>query len=141
METQTAPSAAPRQLPALTADNEFFWRSGRDGVLRILRCDACRYWIHPPGPVCPQCLGRGVSPEPVIGAGTVAAYTVNYQQWQPGLEVPFVVALVELPEQAGLRLTTNIVECDPHSVVIGMPVDVTFVEAEDVWLPLFRPVQ
>jgi hypothetical protein len=46
---------------------------------------------------------------------------------------------VELPEQAGLRLTTNIVGCAPNDVEIGMPVEVTFETFEDIALPLFRP--
>ncbi len=35
----------------------------------------------------------------------------TYQPWMPGPEPPYVVAIVELPEQEGLRLTTNIVNC------------------------------
>ena len=40
-----------------------------------------------------------------------------------------------------LRLTTNIVGCDPDEVTIGMPVEVVFEDAgeDDVFLPLFRP--
>ena len=49
------------------------------------------------------------------------------------------VAIVELPEQDGLRLTTNIVGCEPDDVRIGMPVQVTFEEYDGVWLPFFEP--
>jgi uncharacterized OB-fold protein len=34
---------------------------------------------------------------------------------------------------------TNIVGCAPDEVYVGMPVEVTFDEHDDVWLPLFRP--
>ncbi|KCZ93225.1 hypothetical protein HJO_05200 [Hyphomonas johnsonii MHS-2] len=44
-----------------------------------------------------------------------------------------------LEEQDGLNLTTNIVNCDPADVRIGMPVTVVFEQVEDVWLPLFEP--
>ena len=73
------------------------------------------------------------------GRGTVATFTVNHQPWEPGLTVPYVVAIVELVEQAGLRLTTNIVNCPPEQVRIGMPVRLTFVRDEDVYLPMFAP--
>jgi uncharacterized OB-fold protein len=33
------------------------------------------------------------------------------------------------------------VDCAPDDVYIGMAVDVTFEQAEDIWLPLFRPAQ
>jgi uncharacterized OB-fold protein len=54
-------------------------------------------------------------------------------------EDPYVLALVELEE--GIKMFTNIVQCDPKAVNIGMPVEVTFVEAtEQVSVPYFRPV-
>jgi len=46
---------------------------------------------------------------------------------------------VTIAEQDDVRLTTNIVNCEPDDVTIGMPVRVTFEEREDVWLPLFEP--
>ncbi len=128
-----------RPLPQVTPANEHFWTSGRRGALELLRCTACGYWIHPPGPVCPRCLGAP-RPQPVSGRGVVHTFTINHQQWQPGLPVPFVVAIVELAEQSGLRLTTNIVGCPPKQVRIGLPVQVLFEQVEDVFLPLFKPV-
>jgi uncharacterized OB-fold protein len=65
---------------------------------------------------------------------------VNHQPWYPGLDPPSVIAIVELPEQEGLRLTTNVVGCPPGEVHIGMQVRVTFERYEDVWLPFFAPV-
>jgi hypothetical protein len=70
----------------------------------------------------------------------VHTYTVNHQPWYPGLDPPYVVAIVALPEQDGLRLTTNIVGCEPADVHIGMAVRVTFDHVDDVWLPMFAPV-
>jgi uncharacterized OB-fold protein len=53
------------------------------------------------------------------------------------LEPPYVLAEVELVEQAGLRLLTAIVECD--DVTIGLPVNVRFEQAGDAWVPVFAP--
>ena len=50
------------------------------------------------------------------------------------------LALVELEEQADLRLVTNIVNCDPAEVGIGMPVQVDFEEQADVFVPVFKPI-
>ena len=127
-----------RVLPALDEENEFFWTSGKDGELRFLRCAACSYYVHPPAPICPQCLGREVVPEPVSGAATVFSFTVNHHSWDGSTE-PYVIALVELPEQEGLRLTTNIVGCEPDDVTIGMPVRVVFEDHDPIWFPLFEP--
>ena len=126
-------------LPAVVPENEHFWTGGAQGELRFLRCKACGWWLHPPGPVCPACLGRELAVEAVSGRAVVHAFTINHHAWIPGFDPPYVIAIVELPEQEGLRLTTNIVGCAPDDVRTGMPVEVTFEEHDDVWIPLFRP--
>jgi len=127
-------------LPALEPESERFWRACREGRLEITRCTACAWYVHPPRPVCPRCGGREVAWEPVSGRATVVSYTVNHQRWMPGMDVPYTIGLVELIEQADLRLTTNIVGCAPDAVTIGMPVRVTFQPASDeIALPLFVP--
>ena len=129
-----------RLLPAVGPDNEHFWRGGAEGELRFLRCAACRYYVHPPAPICPECLGRELRPEAVSGRARVHTYTVNHHPWVPGFPPPYVVAIVDVEEQAGLRLTTNVVGCAPEEVAIGMPVRVVFEEREDgIFLPLFEP--
>ena len=132
--------SAPPPLPHLDDENRFFWTAGAEGELRFLRCLDCRHYLHPPRPRCPRCRGENLAPESVSGRATLASFTVNHQPWVPGMEVPFVVAIVELPEQVGLRLTTNLVECAPEAVRIGMALEVVFAHYEDVWLPYFRPV-
>lgn len=101
-------------------------------------CGACARFFHPPAPLCPHCLCAEVGPRPVSGRGTVYTYTVNHQAWRPDLKEPYVVAIVELEDQQGLRFVTNIVGTPPAEVHIGMPVRVRFEQVEDVWLPLFE---
>ena len=57
----------------------------------------------------------------------------------PGFEPPYVIANVALDEDPSVRLTTNIVGCDPDDVHVGQEVAVRFEQHEDVWLPLFEP--
>ena len=129
-----------RVLPRIDDTNEYFWTAGRDGQLKFLRCQDDGTYIHPPAPVCPVCLSRDVLAEPVSGRATVATFTINHQPWYPGLDPPYVVAIVEIEEDPKVRLMTNIVGCPPDDVVIGMPVRVAFEQyADDVWLPFFEP--
>jgi uncharacterized OB-fold protein len=128
----------PWPIPQITDDNGAFWTGGRDGELLITRCSSCGFWIHPPSPRCPKCLSAEVEPSPVSGRGTVYSYTINRQAWVPGLEVPFVIAIVQLEEQLGLRLMTNIVDCTPEEVAIDMPVEVAFVERGEAFVPVFH---
>jgi uncharacterized OB-fold protein len=130
----------PWPIPQITDENGAFWTGGRDGELLIIRCTSCGYWIHPPTPRCPHCLSDAVEPQAVSGRGTVYSYTINRQAWVPGLEVPFVIAMVELDEQPGLRLMTNIVDCPTEEVEIDMPVEVAFVERGEAFIPVFHRV-
>jgi uncharacterized OB-fold protein len=129
----------PPPLPALTEENHAYWTGGARGLLLINRCTACRYWVHPPGPVCPQCHSTDVEPAPVSGLGTIYSYTVNHQRWHPELEVPYAIVVVDLDEQPGLRLTTNLRGCPVDEVRIGMRVRVCFEAYGEIHLPQFRP--
>lgn len=127
-----------RKLPKLTPETEFFWASGADGHLRIQRCGDCGRYQHPPFPRCPVCGSEDVAPAVVSGRGRVATYTINFEPWYPGLDVPFLFAAIELEEQAQLYVFSN-VDIPVAEARIGIPVGVYFEHSEDVWLPLFRP--
>jgi uncharacterized OB-fold protein len=90
--------------------------------------------------VCNTCLSSHLLWQPAAGTGTVYSFTVNHRAPHPGFadRLPFVTAIVELAE--GVRMMSNIVQCDPEHVTIGMPVTVVFepVTAE-ITLPMFRP--
>jgi uncharacterized OB-fold protein len=138
MSTYERPPSRP--LPEITADNADFWTGGGDGTLKVRRCGDCGYYIHPPWPRCPRCLSTNVAAAAVSGRGKVDSFTVNYHPWLPGFPPPYIMALVGLDEQAGLRIATNIINVDPADVSIGMAVMVTFERWGDVYLPLFQPV-
>ncbi|HUE35325.1 MAG TPA: OB-fold domain-containing protein [Mycobacterium sp.] len=105
--------------------------------LLIEHCDNCARWVHPATGECRQCGGPLVA-RPVSGRGTVFTYTVNYHPYNPETPVPYVIAIVELAEQSGLRVAANIVDCEPDSVTCGMPVDIR-PEQGAGGAPLFAP--
>jgi uncharacterized OB-fold protein len=130
----------PRPVPHLNSENRAFWTGGAQGELRLMYCEDCGGYIHPPRPVCRHCLSDKVTPKAVAGTGVIETFTVNYQAWYPGLEVPFVVARVSIDGAPGVRLTTNIVGCPIDAVDIGDKVRVTFEQQGDVFYPLFERV-
>ncbi|MGB9249918.1 MAG: OB-fold domain-containing protein [Mycobacterium sp.] len=131
--------AVGRPVPQPTISSEPFWTSGADGRLRIARCSSCGRHHHPPQPICPQCRSVDVGMAVVSGRATVAGFTLNHQQWLPAFPPPYVVAVVVLDEDPSVRLTTNIVGCDPVEVAVGMRVRVIFEPHEELWIPLFEP--
>ena len=128
-----------RPLPMITLENEFFWTSGADGSLRFQQCQSCSAFIHPPQPVCRYCHGHSFSPTVVSGFATLIGFTVNHRFSLPGMPAPYVVAQVAIEDDPRVRLTTNVVGCDPASLFLGMRMEVVFEQAGDIWLPLFRP--
>jgi uncharacterized protein len=142
MPDDAPPEIPARMLPKLNENNRAFWTGGADGQLMVAQCTQCSLWVQPAAADCPDCGGELVA-RPVSGQGTVFTYTVNYQPFMPTVPVPYVIAIVELVEQAGLRMATNIVDCEPDSVYIGLPVQVRFerqdVDGDEVFVPVFAP--
>jgi uncharacterized protein len=142
MANDAAPAIPARMMPTLNEHNRPFWTGGADGQLLIAWCAACGRWVQPPAPDCPDC-GGALDARPVSGRGTVFTYTVNHQPFMPTVPVPYVIAIVALEEQSDLRIATNIVDCEPDSVSIGLPVEVRFegqdVGGDSVFFPVFAP--
>ncbi|HUL99410.1 MAG TPA: OB-fold domain-containing protein [Mycobacterium sp.] len=132
-------SSLGRPLPPVTDETEFFWTSGADGTLRLQECTDCSALIHPPQPVCRYCRSHEMGVRAVSGQATISGFTINHRFSLPGLPAPYVVAQVAIVEDPRVRLTTNIVDCDPDQLEIGQLVEVVFDKHDDVYLPLFRP--
>lgn len=137
-------NAAARIIPERQEHNRAFWTGGGRQELLIQRCTRCSLWVSPPTSECPDCSGELVA-QPVSGRGEVFTYTVNYHPFNPTVPLPYVIAIVQLEEQDDLRIATNIVDCEPDSVHIGMPVQVAFerqdLEDGTVFAPVFTPAQ
>jgi uncharacterized OB-fold protein len=139
--TGTAASFPPQPVP--DEDSEGFWAATADGRLALCRCTECRLWLQPPLERCRRC-GAPTAYEDVAGAGSVYSFIVQRQPSVVGyLEaVPYVVALVELDEQRGLRLPARLVEVEPEQVTVGMRVTAEIVDlpGSDYRIPVFRPL-
>jgi uncharacterized OB-fold protein len=132
----------PKPFVAPSETTRFFWDAAREHRLVIQRCGDCGYYIHWPRPLCPRCQSENLAPAPVSGRATVYTFTVVHHVFHPGFadEVPYNLALVELAEQAGLRMLANIVDCANDELSIGMRVEVTFEDRAEHTVPQFRRV-
>ena len=129
-----------KPLPTVVGETRTYWEMCRQGQLMVQRCDSCNEYQFYPRGICANCWSENIRWVASSGKGTVWTYTVTYQNRTTGFDQgPYVLALVELEE--GVRMFTNIVECEPQAVTIGMPVEVTFVRATDqISVPYFKPV-
>ena len=128
-------AATPTSLipsPLATPDTERFWAAMKTGQLLLRRCTACGEVHYYPRPNCPFCSAATEWVQ-AAGTGTVHSYSVM-QRADP----PYIIAFVMLEE--GVAMMTNIVDCAPGQVTIGMPVGVVFREsANGTFVPMFSP--
>jgi uncharacterized OB-fold protein len=129
-----------RVLPLVTPENEHYWTGGARGELCFLRCADCSTYVHPPSPVCPDCLSRQLVSAAVSGRARLLTWTENHHPWIPGFDPPYLIAIVEIEEQPGLRVTTNLRNCSVEALRMDLPLRVCFEARDDgIFLPLFEP--
>lgn len=127
-------------LPTPDDETHPFWDAARVGQLLIKRCADCGRAHFYPRPFCPFCWSSAVSWE--AASGQAALYTwsvVHHNDLPPFSErIPYVAAVVDLAE--GPRMMTNVVDCDPDRLEVGMRLRVAYRElADDVTVPVFTP--
>jgi len=130
----------PRPVPEASPYGEPFWAAAVDGRLVIQHCPRCDRLQHFPRPWCTACLNDAMDYVEASGLGTVYSFTVVRRNPNPVFtaRVPYVLALVDLDE--GVRVMSNVVDCDPESVAVGQRVRVCFEVVDDAHaVPCFTP--
>ena len=94
-----------------------------------------------PRALCPHCGSGELVWREAGGRGQIYTFTAarraTMRPFEP--DVPYVIAVVELEE--GPRMTTNLVDCDPDAIRVGMPVVAAFEDVTpEITLVKFRPV-
>lgn len=124
--------------PINDSETQPFWAKARAGKFLIKRCLSCEkpHWY--PRSRCPFCLSANTEWGESKGTGSIYSYSVMRRATQP-----YIVAFVTLDE--GPTVLTNLVECDPTSIRIGMRVSATFrcvsTDVDDgTAIPVFRPL-
>ncbi|MFT5287753.1 MAG: putative OB-fold protein, partial [Planctomycetota bacterium] len=134
------PAAPTRIRPALGHDNQWWWDGVNAGHFLIQRCEDCGVLRHPPRPMCGECQSVRFDSVPSTGQGTVYSYVVIHYPEVPGYEYPLPVALVDLDD--GIRFVSNVVDCSPDDVKIGMKVEAEIREMDpDFSMVVFKPVK
>ena len=129
-----------KPIPVPDEVSKTFWQGCQRQELLLQKCRDCGRFQFYPRFLCINCMSQSMEWVRSSGKGTVHTFTVIQQNVMPGFaqEVPYVFAIIELTE--GVRLTTNIVDCAPAEVYIGMPVVVVFEPiSPEISLPKFHP--
>jgi uncharacterized protein len=138
-------------LPEIDPVTAPFWEAALRGELRMQACASCGHLRFPPRPMCPGCRSLEHEWSVMSGRGTVWSFVVPHPPLLPAFMplAPFNVVVVELDEDATLRMVGNLVaspdglinEIDPGTIEIGQDVRVVFQRvADDVALPRWMPL-
>ena len=122
-------------VPVPAPDTAPFWEGLRNGKLMLCRCDDTGRWIHPPLERS-RFTGGPVHFEEVSGNGSIFSFIVVRQALVPGRTPPYVIGLVELDEQPGLRINA-VIDADPAAVRIGARVRLRIAELGGFRIPEF----
>jgi uncharacterized protein len=113
----------------------FLKRDGGTPFLSGSRCRACGHLFVGDRQTCAKCAARDqMDSVKLAETGKVYVYTVVHRSF-PGVETPFVDAIVDLDDGAHLKGTLLGVSPDPEKIPFGLPVRVIFREAVPVNKP------
>lgn len=128
-------------MPRPRPETAVWWESCRDHKLMIQRCSQCGKFQFYPRIVCSTCMSDQVDLVQSCGRGKLVTFTICRLPVAQAYaaDLPYVVALIQLEE--GPTMMSNIVQCDPESVVTGMSLEVIFETwSDEITMPQFRPV-
>jgi len=120
---------------------EAYWEAANRGELRMQRCVDCGRLRWHPAPLCPDCQSSDHEWALLSGRGRVHTWTEIVHPVHPAAHtrVPYLVVEIELEEQAGLTMISNLVGATAAAVGIGAAVTVDFVaHPNGQRLPVFR---
>ncbi|MDD1770035.1 MAG: Zn-ribbon domain-containing OB-fold protein [Methanomassiliicoccales archaeon] len=106
-----------------------YWRENPSRYnLAASKCGVCGKVFFPPRGVCSVCHRKSIGkmqPLQLSGNGEVFSYTVVHDApSQFEMLKPYVMVMVKMDE--GTMLTSQLIDCDPKEVKIGMRVRTAF---------------
>ena len=111
--------------PKPNPGDEPYFAAAAEGKLLLKRCTDCGRFHFYPRALCPFCFSECLEWTQAKGIGEIYSYSVT----RGGVPVPYAIAYVSLDE--GVRMLTNLVDCDLDTLHIGQRVRVVFKATSD----------
>ena len=100
-----------------------------DPYLEGHRCSNCEAMFLGERLVCAKCGERdSIKPTRLSNQGNLYTYSIVHRSF-PGIEVPYVSAIVDLDGGGTLKGNLINVDPDPEKIEMGMPIEVVFKDA------------
>ncbi len=119
-----------------------FWDAANHEQLTAPRCATCGTFRLPPTRFCSRCRSQEMQFVPLVGTGTVFSVIIVRHPLNPELSnyVPYMPAVIDPDGAPGVRFVSNVVDCDPEDVGIGLRVRVVWNHVSDtLTLPFWTP--
>ena len=103
-----------------------YWREVPNRFrLEAAKCTGCGKISFPGRRICPECRGTELEKTNLSLSGKVVTSTViHVSPTDLMMEAPYAMAVIETPEK--VRLTAQVVDCEPSEVGPGMDVQLEF---------------
>jgi uncharacterized protein len=133
-------TAFPTPVRRTDESADFFDMAAR-GQLMIRRCRACSAYRAPQVSVCIECFSDTSDPVPASGTAGLVSWTVVHRSPVPGLDVPYIAALVECEE--GPWIFVRLINDTGNALHAGMPVELFTAQSGDEgeWVVAARVVE
>lgn len=131
-----------KPLPVIQEFSQPFWDATQEGKLLVQKCNSCKSTIFFPRDRCPECWSQDLGWIEASGKAIIYSFSVTLEGVEKMFveDLPIILAWVDLPE--GIRMQSNIIDCDPNEVEIGAEVEVVFKKLTDeITLPYFKLVK
>jgi len=131
-----------KPMPKPSKWSQPFWDAAKQHRLVLKTCKECGNIDHPPYIYCTNCQSDNMEWKEASGKAVLYGFGINEMAvpfpFMPDL--PYVTAFVDLKE--GVRMISNIVDCDFKDLRNGMELEVVFEEVSpEFTLPKWRPTR
>ena len=137
--TATKPA---KPMPVKTPVSAPFWDALAEHKIRIQYSPSNDQWVFYPRIVAPFTFADDLEWREISGSGVIYTFTIAERPVAPAFadDVPQVLAIVQWDE--GPRFSTEIVNCDPYSLEVGMRVKPVFCDypERNVTMLRYEPV-
>jgi len=121
----------PKQVPVPDELSKPFWDACNERRLIVQNCTTCNRMQYPPEKTCSECgSDHNLEWREVSGRGKIHGYCVVYDSRIRLLQAdqPFNLAVIELEEDPGIKMFSNLAGTPVDKVPVGASVQVDFQE-------------
>jgi len=134
------------QMSKKFIEEAWFNDSPEGVVLMGSRCRDCGKVSFPKKKVCPDCFNGELSEVPLSKKGRLHSYALSLMG-PPGVEAPYVMAFIDLPEK--IKLYSILTDCEPRDEILKIGMEMEMViekigqdpEGNEIMGYKFKPVK